>query len=217
MPDGLAPGAPAGARSSRQRWAAPGGRHDRFVALLNTALPVGIGVLAAFLVMAPLTASNEVSFVLDKNKVEVAKERMKLQAATYRGQDDKGQAFALNAGSAVQQSSSVPVVQINGMTADLDLDDGPATLRANRGRYDLNTEQMKVDGPIAFRGPNNYRLDTSDATIDLKSKSMNSQGKVTGTVPQGNFSANTLNADLEGRVVRLSGNARLRIVPRATK
>jgi lipopolysaccharide export system protein LptC len=204
-------------RSTRQRWAAPGGRHDRFVALLNTGLPVGIGVLAAFLVMAPLTASNEVSFLLDKNKVEVARERMRLQSATYRGQDDKGQAFALVAGSAVQQSSSVPVVQINGMAADLALDDGPATLRADKGRYDLNSEQMKVDGPVAFRAANGYRLDTSDATIDLKSKMMNSQGKVTGTVPQGNFSANTLSADLEGRTVRLSGNARLRIVPRGAK
>lgn len=204
-------------RTTRQRWAAPGGRHDRLVGLLNTGLPVGIGVLAAFLVMAPLTTSNEVSFLLDKNKVEVARERMKLQAATYRGQDDKGQAFALNAGSAVQQSSSVPIVQINGMTADLALDDGPATLRADKGRYDLNSEQMKVDGPIAFRAANGYRLDTSDATIDLKSKTMGSQGKVTGTVPQGNFSANSLSADLQGRTVRLTGNARLRIVPRGAR
>jgi len=204
-------------RSGRQRWAAPGGRHDRLVTLLNTGLPIGIGVLAAFLVMAPLTAGNEVSFVLDKNKVEVAKERMKLQAATYRGQDDKGEAFALNAGSAVQQSSSVPIVQINGMAADLQMQDGPATLRADQGRYDLNTEQMKVDGPVAFRGPNNYRLDTSDATIDLKSRTMKSDGKVTGTLPQGNFSADALSADLEGRTVRLSGNARLRIMPRRTK
>ena len=204
-------------RSARQRWAAPGSRHDRLIALLNSGLPIAIGVLFAFLVMAPLTAGSEVSFVLDKNKVEVAKERMKLQAATYRGQDDKGQAFALNAGSAVQQSSSVPVVQINGMAADLQLQDGPATLRADHGRYDLNTEQMKVDGPIAFRAANGYRLDTSDATIDLKAKTMNSQGEVTGTVPQGNFSADRLSADLEGRTVRLSGNARLRIVPRGAK
>ena len=204
-------------RSARQRWAAPGSRHDRLIALLNSGLPIAIGVLFAFLVMAPLTAGSEVSFVLDKNKVEVAKERMKLQAATYRGQDDKGQAFALNAGSAVQQSSSVPVVQINGIAADLQLQDGPATLRADHGRYDLNTEQMKVDGPIAFRAANGYRLDTSDATIDLKAKTMNSQGEVTGTVPQGNFSADRLSADLEGRTVRLSGNARLRIVPRGAK
>ncbi|EZP48620.1 MULTISPECIES: LPS export ABC transporter periplasmic protein LptC [Sphingomonas] len=204
-------------RSARQRWAAPGGRQDRIVTLLNTGLPIGIGVLAAFLVLAPLTAANEVSFVLDKNKVEVAKERLKLQAATYRGQDDKGQAFALNAGSAVQQSSSVPIVQIKGMTADLALADGPATLRADQGRYDLNTEQMKVDGPIAVRAANGYRIDTSDATVDLKAKTMRSDGKVTGTVPQGTFSADRLSADLDGRTVRLSGNARLRIVPRKTK
>ena len=207
----------AGERSARQRWAAPGSRHDRVVAVARVVLPTAIGVLSAFLVMAPLTASGDVSFVLDKNKVEVARERLKIQRAQYRGQDDKGQAFALNAGAAVQQSSSVPIVQINGMSADLTLEDGPATLRADKGRYDLNTEQMKVDGPIAFRGPNGYRLDTSDATIDLKSKTMRSEGKVTGTVPQGNFSGDRLAADLEGRVVRITGNARLRIVPRRTK
>ena len=38
-------------RSARQRWAAPGGRHDRVIRLAGVALPVGIGVLAAFLVM----------------------------------------------------------------------------------------------------------------------------------------------------------------------
>jgi lipopolysaccharide export system protein LptC len=32
-------------------------------------------------------------------------------------------------------------------------------------------------------------------------------------VPQGNFSANKMRADLENRSVRLEGNARLRIVP----
>ena len=36
---------------------------------------------------------------------------------------------------------------------------------------------------------------------------------MTGTVPQGTFSANKLRADLEERTVTLDGNARLRIVP----
>ena len=74
-------------RSPRQVWAAPGSRHDRVVGLARIGLPTAIGVLTAFLVMAPLTAGGDVSFVLDKNKVEVAQERMKLQAAQYRGQD----------------------------------------------------------------------------------------------------------------------------------
>jgi len=205
------------ARSARQRWAAPGGRQDRIVTLLNTGLPIGIGVLAAFLVLAPLTAGSEVSFVLDKNKVEVAKERMKLQSATYRGTDAKGQPFVLDAGSAVQKSSAEAVVRIQQMAAAIQLQDGPARLTAPTARYDMDAEKVRVDGPIAVRAPNNYSLDTSSADVDLKTRQLTSTAPVTGTVRQGNFSANSMSADLESRTVRLNGNARLRIVPRQTK
>ncbi len=86
---------------ARRRWALPGSAHDRIVATANWVLPVLIGVLTAFLVMAPLTTGGDVSFVLDKNKVEVAKERLKIQSARYRGEDGKGQPFELTAGSAI--------------------------------------------------------------------------------------------------------------------
>ncbi len=204
-------------RSRRQSWAAPGSSHDKLVGVLGVALPVAIGVLAAFLVMAPLTAGGDVSFLLDKNKVEVAKERLKIQSATYRGQDAKGQKFALNAGSAIQQSSAEPIVQLNQLAADIQLPDGPAQIKANTGRYDMDTEQVKIDGPVVVRAPDNYRLDTSDVTIDLKQRRMQSTGAASGTVPQGTFSANAMTANLENRTVTLDGHARLRIVPGRTK
>ena len=200
-------------RSARQHWAAPGGNYDRVVAVARAGLPIAIGVLAAFLVTAPLTMGGDVSFVLDKNKVEVAKERMRLQAATYRGQDAKGQPFALNAGSAVQKSSSEPIVRINDLAAQLQLQDGPARLVANQGRYDMDSEQVKIDGPINFRGPNNYVLNTSDATVDLKTRQLTGTGRATGATGQGVFSGDRLTADLESRTVKLSGNAHLRVIP----
>jgi lipopolysaccharide export system protein LptC len=206
-----------GQRSARQRWAAPGSRHDRLVTTARVLLPMGIGVLAAFLVMAPLTAGGDVSFVLDKNKVEVAHERMKIQAARYRGQDTKGQPFQLNAGSAIQRSSAEPIVQLQQLSANIRLTDGPAQLVAPSGRYDMDSQQMKVNGPIAFRAAGGYRLDTQDATVDLQQRKLQSDSAVTGTVPQGTFQADRLHADLETRVVRLDGNARLRIVPRGAK
>jgi lipopolysaccharide export system protein LptC len=208
---------PRGTRSARQRWAAPGSRHDRVVGVARVALPMGIGVLAAFLVMAPLTAGGDVSFVLDKNKVEVAHERMKIQAARYRGQDTKGQPFQLNAGSAIQRSSAEPIVQLRQLSADIRLTDGPAQLVAPSGRYDMDSEQVKVDGPIAFRAAGGYRLDTQAATVDLQNRKLQSDTAVTGTVPQGTFRADRLRADLESRTVTLDGNARLRIVPRGAK
>ncbi len=204
-------------RTARQRWAMPGSRHDRLVGITHWLLPVLIGVLAAFLVMAPLTTGGDVSFVLDKNKVEVAKERLKIQKAQYRGADAKGQPFTLNAGSAVQKSSAEPIVQLNDLAAQIRLTDGPAQLTAPSGRYDMESERMNVNGPIAFRGPDGYTLDTNNAVVDLKSRRLQSEGAVSGTVSQGTFTADRLDADLEARTVTLRGNARLRVNPRGTR
>jgi lipopolysaccharide export system protein LptC len=204
-------------RTARQVWAAPGSRHDRLIGFARLALPGAIGVLAAFLVTAPLTMGGDVSFVLDKNKVEVAQERLKIQAARYRGQDAKGQPFRLSAESAVQRSSAEPIVQLDRLAAAIQLSDGPATLSANTGRYDMDSEQVALDGPLHFRGPDGYDLKTRDATVDLKQRTLKSGGAVTGTVPQGTFSANRMRADLEARTVTLDGDARLRIVPGRAK
>jgi lipopolysaccharide export system protein LptC len=204
-------------RSARQIWAAPGSSHDRVVATLRVALPLLIGVLAAFLVMMPLAGTGDVSFLLDKNKVEVAKERLRIQTATYRGEDGKGQPFQLTAGSAVQKSSAEPIVQLEKLAANIRLTDGPATVVADHGHYDMDSQQVTVQGPVRFNATGGYQLDTHDATIDLKTRRLHSNSAVTGTVPQGVFSASRLNADLETHVVTLDGNARLQIVPRKTR
>jgi lipopolysaccharide export system protein LptC len=201
------------ARTQRQIWAAPGSRHDALIRVLQIALPMGIGILAAFLVMAPLFMGGDVSFVLDKNKVDVAAERMRIQAARYRGADDKGRAFELDAGSAVQKSSAERVVRLNQLAAGLELDDGPATIRAREGRYDMESDRLAIDGGIAVRAAGGYALDTRDAVVDLRARKLRSGGAVTGSTQQGRFSGNRLEADLEQRTVRIVGNARLRIDP----
>ncbi|SEM72043.1 lipopolysaccharide export system protein LptC [Sphingomonas gellani] len=205
------------ARTRRERRALPGSSHDKVIGVLRVGLPIGIGVLAAFLVMAPLSNAGDVSFLLDKNKVDVAKERLKIEAAQYRGQDSKGQAFTLNAGSAVQHTSAQPIVEINKLFATLQLPDGPARIQAATARYDMDTEQMTVNSPVAFRAADGYRLDTNGAVVNLKDRTLESTGPVQGAGPQGPFSANRMHADLESRVVKLDGNVHLRIVPGKAK
>jgi lipopolysaccharide export system protein LptC len=201
-------------RSQRRSWAHPGSSHDRLVRLSLLVLPIGIGVLTAFLVSAPLFMGGDVSFVLDKNKVAMAEERLRIDAADYRGQDAKGQAFQLHAGSAIQKSSAEPVVQLRNLNAQITLPEGPASLTADRGHYNMDTEQVAVDGPIRFQTSDGYTLNTRDSTVDLKTRQMKSGGAVTGNTPTGTFSGDQLTADLEQRIVRLDGNARLRIVPK---
>lgn len=201
-------------RSQKRSWAHPGSSHDRLVRTALWILPVCIGILSAFLVLAPLMMGGDMSFVLDKNRVDIARERLRIESAVYRGQDAKGQPFRLHAGSAVQQSSAVPIVQLNDLSAEIKLPEGPASITANQGRYDMEKEQVAVEGPIKFQTSDGYTLNTNDATVDLKTRRMQSGGAVTGQTPMGVFSGNKLTADLEKRTVSLDGNARLRIYPK---
>ncbi|MBO9714223.1 LPS export ABC transporter periplasmic protein LptC [Sphingomonas sp.] len=201
-------------QSQRRAWAHPGSGHDRIVRTLQWLLPMGIGVLGAFLVVSPLYTAGEVSFVLDKNKVDVASARLQAESAIYRGEDSKGRAFQLHAGSAVQKSSAEPIVQLKQLSAEIALEEGPGRIDADSGRYDLDTRKLAVDGPIRFQTADGYRLQTSDSTVDLRTRQMESSGPVNGSTPMGVFSGNKLTADLEKRIVKLDGNARLRIQPR---
>jgi lipopolysaccharide export system protein LptC len=198
-------------RRQKQGWAAPGGFHDFFVGILKIVLPASIGVLLAYLAISPLQRSRDFSFLLDKNKVDVAKERMRVQSARYRGQDGKGRPFTIDAASAVQATSSDPIVDIMGMSAELRLESGPATIKAQKGRYDMDAEKVDVLGPILFTAADGYRLQTRDVAVDLNARTLRSRGRVDGRMPLGNFSADRMVADLPGKEVVLSGNARLHI------
>ena len=196
----------------KQGWAAPGGAHDRLIGFMKIALPSAVGAFLAYLALAPLNNSKEISFILDKNKVEVAKERMKVQAARYQGLDDEGRPFILAAQTAVQATSRAPIVDVIGISARIHLDNGPASMRANKGRYDLERETVNVVGPILLTGADGYRLQTRDVAVDLNSQVMESRGAVEGLLPLGRFTANRMTANLGQRKVTLDGRARLHIV-----
>ncbi len=200
-------------RSRRQHFAAPGGGHDRLIRFLAVALPGAVGVIAAVMVLAPLSPRGEISFLLDRNKVSVTQERIRVDDATYRGSDNKGRPFAVSAGTAVQASAAVPVVQMKDLLARMQLADGPAVLSAPDGAYDFRAEQVHVNGPVRFSAADGYSLATSNVSIDLKARRVTGAGGVSGAIPAGTFSAERIVADLDERSVMLDGRARLRMVP----
>ena len=201
----------------KRHWAEPGSRHDSVVRAIKFGLPILIVCLLVMLTVAPFDRSGDVSFILDKNEVEQARERMRVEQARYTGEDNKGQKFLIVADRAVQQSSNVPIVMIEGMRARLDLERGPLSIVALKGRYDLEQEMVAVDGPIRVVGPDGYRLATRDVTVNLDTRTMQSSGAVSGEMPLGQFEAGRLSADLDERIVRLDGGVRLKIVQGAVR
>lgn len=201
----------------KRHWAEPGSRHDTVIRAVKYGLPILIVGLLIMLAVAPFEQRGDVSFILDKNEVEQARERMRVEQARYTGEDNRGQKFLIVADRAVQQSSNVPVVMIEGVRARLDLARGPLTIAALKGRYDLELERVAVDGPIRVLGPDGYRLATRDVTVDLDKRTLQSAGRVSGTMPLGQFQAGGLSADLDERTVRLNGGVRLKIVQGAVR
>lgn len=204
-------------RVSVHRWATPGSGHDRIVRLAKIALPSAVGILLAILFLAPLDRKGDVSFILDKNKVDSAPERMRVESARYSGTDDKGQMFEMIANRAIQPNSETPVVDINGMRARLDQQQGPLLIAADKGHYNIDTQQVAIDGPVNVAGHDGFRLNTSNVTVDLKQRQLASQGPAEGAMRLGQFRANQIRADLDERKVVLDGGVRLKIVQGAVR
>ena len=203
-------------RTNRQRWALPGGRHDRLIRAMRVVLPSIIGLLVALLAFSPFTGKQELSFVLNKDEVNLSRERLRVVEALYRGEDSKGRPFSLRAGSAVQKTSAQPVLEMTSLSGRISLKDGPASIIAQRGSYDLSKETMRVTGPLAVESPG-YDMVASNVELSLKDRTIQSFGPVSGRTKVGTFRAGRLRADLDTRVVRLDGGVRLRIDQNAIK
>jgi lipopolysaccharide export system protein LptC len=183
------------------------------VAFLARALPMAVGIVAALMVITPLSPRGEVSFLLDRNKVALIDERLSVDNAMYRGRDNQGRPFSLMAGEAVQRSSAEGLVRMQDLVAQMVLSDGPARLSAGGGTYDIDAETVAVDGPVRLTASDGYAMVARGVSVDLKAKLMRGDEGVSGEVPAGTFSADTIRADLGARTLTLDGNARLTMIP----
>ena len=202
---------------AQRHWAEPGSRHDALVRYAKLGLPLVAVAFLLILAIAPFDQRGDVSFILDKKEVDKAAERMRIETARYTGEDNKGNKFEITARRAIQKRSDQPIVDIEGMMARLGLDQGPLVMAANQGRYDLDTHQVEVVGPVRVVGADGYRLDTRDVLVDLKQRTMVSRGPASGAMRLGRFQAGQLSADLGERKVVLGGGVRLKITQGAVR
>jgi lipopolysaccharide export system protein LptC len=201
----------------KPRWASPGSGHDKLVALSKIALPSAVGVLVAVLAFAPLHRKGDVSFILDKKKVQSAPENMRLETARYTGTDRKGQHFVMTASRAIQPSADIPIVNIKDMFAKVDQPKGPMQIVADQGRYNTDTQRVAIDGPVKVTGADGFHLNTRNVLVDLNDQQLASQGPAEGATNLGQFRANRIRADLTDHTVVLEGGARLKIVQGAVR
>ncbi len=203
--------------SRRQRAALPGSGHDKRMHALKFLLPLAAFAVGMTIMIWPLLNVQEFSFLLAKDQVKVANERLRVSRAEYRGKTSAGEAFAISASSAVQRSSAVPVVELTALAAHLAGRDGPADVWAPSGRYFIEDDRLEVAGPVKMRSDGGYTLDASTVFVDLRRRRVSTKDAVRGRLPMGNFRADRMSGDLSGKRVTLIGKVHLRINQRGGK
>ncbi|MDE2043239.1 MAG: LPS export ABC transporter periplasmic protein LptC, partial [Alphaproteobacteria bacterium] len=128
------------------------------------------------------------SFILSKDEVNVAKQRLRITDAVYRGRDEYGRPFSLTAGSAIQTTSKDPYVRLTNLNAAIILTEGPASVHAGAGRYDIASESILFDGPIKLNTADGYHMTANHVALDLQTRQLLSSSAVSGHMPLGDFS-----------------------------
>lgn len=201
---------------ARRRVMLPGSTRDTLILFAKWAFPVASGLLVTALVALPMFANQEFSFLLSKDSAPHAGERMRLQEVSYRGETNRGKSFEIMARSGVQKSSSVPVVVLEGLSAALQREDGPATVTAPSGEFFIDQNRLLVKGPVEARSTSGFRLDGDAIEVRLDDNRVVSSKPVSGAIPMGNFRADSFSADLNGRVITMKGGVKLRLQPGKT-
>ena len=184
----------------------PGSLHDYIVKGMRVIFPMIIVAMILFLIVSPLLNTDELSFVFDKNKVDVASERLRVNDALYRGEDSQGRPFSVKAGSAVQKSSDTPVLDMEDFVGRIILNNGPAILSGKRGSYNLDNEVMRVNGPFNYESQAGNEFTASNVEIKLRDQSFKSFDRASGKTKFGTFNANKISGVLGTRNIILSGN-----------
>jgi lipopolysaccharide export system protein LptC len=76
---------------------------------------------------------------------------------------------------------------------------------------------LQITGPVRLDSTAGFSLDSQTVDIDLNARTVVTKAPVTGVLPIGRFSANSLSADIQGRNVVLDGGVHLRINGRPGK
>jgi lipopolysaccharide export system protein LptC len=198
--------APATFRGTR-RSARPAG------AVLRVALPSIIGVLLALLVVSPFSQTQEMSFVLDKDEVNMARERLRLtKRHVSRRRQPRPPLHACAAAARCRKAQANHCIRLHRFVgADIDARRSGRT-GAGQGYYNLQKPKKSGSkGHCPLLAADGFSLTASNVEFALKTRQIESFGPVSGAMKVGTFSAGKLRADVDARIVRLEGGAHLRI------
>lgn len=191
--------------ASQQRARVSARRHTRVVKTLRVLLP--LGGLAIVVVLFGTALLKSLSPLNSIGNIDVTSEGLVMNDPNLAGRLNDGRAYKVSAAKAVQSFSDTSRITLTDLLATLNVSD-EQTIEVNSkgGVFDTDEEWMTLSDGIVLTTTDGYRVDLSTARLDFKNGSMASEDAVKIQSETFDLTADTVDIQDEGKVVRFVGN-----------
>lgn len=191
-------------------------RYSRFVRAMKIVLPVAAAVLVVLVLAWPneskKPSTNFNLSLMDLERSEAGE--LGMSKGRFIGTDSRNQPYVITAEGARPEGKDQASVTLQVLQADLSMADGNwLSVTAPSGRFDRNTEQLTLAGPVDIFSSNGFELHTPEALVDMKTGTASGNATVLANGPMGELSAQSFRFERTGQRYHFSGKVRLVVRP----
>jgi lipopolysaccharide export system protein LptC len=189
-------------------------RHSRVVRLLRGAIPVGIVVVFALLVVAAYFNPFRVlaRLPIDPGRIVLSGTKITMEAPRVAGYTNDARPYEVTAKAASQDITKPDVVELKEIRAKVEMQDKVMVeMSAVSGVYESKLDRLTLDQEILLSSTSGYSGRLREAIIDVKKGSIVSQKPVELKMLNGTLNANRLEVDDRGDVLRFGGGVAMNL------
>jgi lipopolysaccharide export system protein LptC len=207
------------ARGSSERAFRRAARHSRHVRMLRIAVPA-LAVLAIVVgtvlpqVFAPLRVLSQLP--VDLGSVVVSGSKIMMQQPRIAGFTRENRRYDLTAQAAGQDLTKPDLVELRGIHATLEQDDGLIEATARDGLYNSKTELLTLSNDVKVNSASGLQAVLSEAVLDTRAGKITSEKPVVIQTPTVNVNANRMEVSDGGEVMRFEQGVVVLLLPKSS-
>jgi lipopolysaccharide export system protein LptC len=191
-------------------------RHSRFVRVLRVAIPAVIVIVASVILVATFFNPFRLitTFPIDPGKISLSGTKIVMELPRVTGFTADQRPYELTARAAFQDLTKLEVLELNEITAKVELKDGQhVNIKSINGVYDTKAEVLRLNDHITIDSTSGYEGRLSEATVHIASGNIVSESPVEVKLPNGMLTANRLEVRENGAVIKFGGGVEMNLKP----
>jgi lipopolysaccharide export system protein LptC len=185
------------------------------VRFLRVAIPAVIVIIASVIVVATFFNPFRPLFPDWGGKIDlISPTKIRMESPRVHGFTTDQRPYELAARAAIQDLTSLAVVELNEIIAKVELRDGQrVNITSISGVYDTKAEVLRLNDHITISSTSGYEGRLSEATVHITSGNIVSDSVVEVRLPNGVLTANRLEIRENGAVIKFGGGVEMNLKP----